>query len=124
MAKSPDQIVADIDRKQNEEDLDLPKRAGKAIVKGAKKIYGAATSKGEDFEPKTAYMDGNFAMPTTEPVRSPVDVGAGVRSLNMGKKSAVGSEGIRSGMKKGGKVAQLAKANGIAQRGKTRGTMC
>ena len=25
---------------------------------------------------------------------------------------------------KGGKVAQLAKANGIAQRGKTRGTMC
>ena len=32
MAKSPDQIVADIDRKQNEEDLDLPRRAAKAAV--------------------------------------------------------------------------------------------
>ena len=32
MAKSPDQIVADIDRKQNEEDLELPKRMAKAAV--------------------------------------------------------------------------------------------
>jgi len=32
MAKSPDQIVADIDRKQNEEDLQLPKRMAKAVV--------------------------------------------------------------------------------------------
>ena len=32
MAKSPDQIVADIDRKQNEEDLALPRRAAKAVV--------------------------------------------------------------------------------------------
>jgi len=100
MAKSPDQIVADIDAAQIKEDLELPKR----VAKAAKKVYDAATSKGEDFEPKTAYMDGNFSMPTTEPVRSPVDVGAGVRSLNMGKKSAVGSEGVRSGMKKGGEV--------------------
>ena len=30
--KSPDQIVADIDRKQNEEDRDLPRRAAKAAV--------------------------------------------------------------------------------------------
>jgi len=122
MAKTPDEIVAEIDRRQNEEDLELPKRAGKAIVKGAKKIYDAVTSKGEDFEPKTAYMDGNFSMPTTEPVRSPVDVGAGVRSLNMGKKSAVGSESIRSGMKKGGVVRKSAsaRADGIAIRGKTR----
>ena len=36
MAKSPDQIVADIDRKQNEEDKDLPRRAGEAVAKGAK----------------------------------------------------------------------------------------
>jgi hypothetical protein len=117
MAKSPDQIVADIDRKQNEEDKDLPRR----VAQAAKKAYAAATSKGEDFEPKTAYMDGNFAMPTTEPVRSPVDVGAGVRSLNMGKKSAVGSEGVRSGMKKGGMVKSAsARADGCAIRGKTR----
>jgi hypothetical protein len=32
MAKSPDQIVAEIDRKQNEEDLELPKRAAKAAI--------------------------------------------------------------------------------------------
>jgi len=32
MAKSPDQIVAEIDRRQNEEDLELPKRAAKAAV--------------------------------------------------------------------------------------------
>lgn len=32
MAKTPDEIVAEIDRKQNEEDLDLPRRAAKAAV--------------------------------------------------------------------------------------------
>ena len=32
MNKSPDQIVADIDRKQNEEDLGLPKRMAKAAL--------------------------------------------------------------------------------------------
>ena len=36
MAKSPDQIVADIDRKQNEEDLGLPKRIAKAAIKAVK----------------------------------------------------------------------------------------
>jgi hypothetical protein len=36
MAKSPDQIVADIDRKQNEEDLGLPKRMAKAAIKAVK----------------------------------------------------------------------------------------
>lgn len=41
MPKSPDQIVADIDRQQNEEDLDLPRRAGEAVVKGAKAIKDA-----------------------------------------------------------------------------------
>ena len=32
MAKTPDEIVAEIDRKQNEEDLDLPRRAAKAAL--------------------------------------------------------------------------------------------
>jgi hypothetical protein len=32
MAKSPDEIVAEIDRKQNQEDLELPKRAAKAAI--------------------------------------------------------------------------------------------
>jgi hypothetical protein len=32
MAKTPDEIVAEIDRKQHEEDLDLPRRAAKAAI--------------------------------------------------------------------------------------------
>ena len=32
MAKTPDEIVAEIDRKQNEEDKDLPRRAAKAVI--------------------------------------------------------------------------------------------
>jgi hypothetical protein len=32
MAKSPDQIVADIDAAQNKEDLELPRRAAKAAI--------------------------------------------------------------------------------------------
>jgi len=32
MAKTPDEIVAEIDRKQNEEDLGLPRRVAKAAV--------------------------------------------------------------------------------------------
>jgi hypothetical protein len=45
----------------------------------------------------------------------------GTTEQNIPKVDAMGSV---TGMKKGGKVAQLAKANGIAQRGKTRGRMC
>jgi hypothetical protein len=49
MAKSPDQIVAEIDRKQNEEDLGLPKRIAKAVVdlvkpKATKPDTGETTS--------------------------------------------------------------------------------
>jgi hypothetical protein len=32
MAKSPDQIVAEIDRRQNEEDKGLPRRVAKAAI--------------------------------------------------------------------------------------------
>ena len=32
MAKTPDEIVAEIDRRQNEEDKDLPRRAAKAAL--------------------------------------------------------------------------------------------
>jgi hypothetical protein len=42
MPKSPDQIVADIDAAQNKEDLELPKRIGEAVVKGAKAVKNYA----------------------------------------------------------------------------------
>ena len=32
MAKTPDEIVAEIDRRQNEEDKDLPRRVAKAAI--------------------------------------------------------------------------------------------
>jgi hypothetical protein len=32
MSKSPDEIVAEIDRKQNKEDLELPRRAARAAI--------------------------------------------------------------------------------------------
>jgi hypothetical protein len=79
MAKSPDQIVADIDTAQNKEDLGLPRRAAKAAINLVK--------------PKTTKPDTGE---TTNP---------------MGDKYA-----------KGGTASS--RADGVAQRGKTRGTMC
>jgi len=82
MAKSPDQIVADIDRKQNEEDLDLPRRAGAAVVKGAKAA-------------KDYVVDTVKDMPMVKTVRDMKDR-YDASQIPM-KKS--------DGMKKGGKVA-------------------
>jgi hypothetical protein len=36
MTKSPDDIVSEIERRQNKEDLELPKRVGEAVAKIAK----------------------------------------------------------------------------------------
>ena len=49
MEKSPDQIVADIDRKQNEEDRDLIPRAGRMIKD---KFMELMTSKPKDEKEK------------------------------------------------------------------------
>jgi hypothetical protein len=49
MEKSPDQIVADIDRKQNEEDKDLIPRAGRMIKK---KFMELMTSEPKDEKEK------------------------------------------------------------------------
>ncbi len=98
MAKSPDQIVADIDRKQNEEDRDLPRRAGKAIVKGATavkdKIVDAVTTRNA-LVPKALIpaKDMYDAKQLSEPVEKA----------------------------KGGKISSASKrADGCAIRGKTR----
>jgi hypothetical protein len=125
MAKSPDQIVADIDRMQNEEDKDLLPRAGRAISRVAKKAYNAATSKGEDFEPKQTEevldKNGNSfgTMPETDAVRSANSIY--VRPLNMGSKSKATKA---SEYKKGGTVSSASKrADGCCVKGKTRGRM-
>jgi hypothetical protein len=122
MAKTPDQIVAENDRLQNEEDKDLIPRAGRAVAGVAKKIYNAATSKGEDFEPKQTHYIVNAnnepigTMPETDAVRSANE--KLVRPLNMGSKSKATKA---SDYKKGGKVSSASKrADGCAIRGKTR----
>jgi hypothetical protein len=128
MAKSPDQIVADIDRKQNEEDRDLIPRAGRALSGVAKKVYAAATGKGaKDFEPKDTNYGPGPGFEDRDAVRSPVGgyigSGAEMRSLNMGKKSKASK--ASSDYKKGGMIKSSAskRADGCAIKGKTRGRM-
>lgn len=129
MAKSPDEIVAEIDRRQNEEDKDLIPRIGRAAAGAAKRMYRAATGANPDtgeketgFTPRNKFMSAAAGEEIpyeteTEAVRSPVDVDRAVRPLNMGKKSTTGKP-----MKKGGSVSSASKrADGIAQRGKTKG---
>lgn len=99
MAKSPDQIVADIDRKQNEEDLDLPRRAGEAIVKGAKAAKDYVVDTAKD----------TFPVKTIRAMKDRYDAS----QIPMEKKA------------KGGMVGSASKrADGIATKGKTRGKMC
>jgi hypothetical protein len=121
MAKSSDQIVAEIDRKQNEEDKDLLPRAGRAIAGAAKKVYNAATGKdAKDFEPRLT-SEGDLDFIDTSAVRSPVSgTGQDVRSLNMGAKSKTPKPSDM--MKKGGTVKSSAskRADGCCIRGKTR----
>jgi len=95
MAKSPDQIVADNDRKQNEEDLDLPRRAGEAVVKGAKAakdfVVDAATN--------------SFPVKTIRAMKDRYDAS----QMPVEKKA------------KGGSISSASKrADGCAIRGKTR----
>ena len=131
MAKSPDDIVADIDRRQNKEDRELITKPARAIVGAAKQMYDAATGKGaKDFEPAkrtraTGYTDEDGipqreTKAPTDAVTSPVGGrGNEVRSLNMGKKAQ--KEGFDD-FKKGGSVrsSASARADGCAIRGKTR----
>jgi hypothetical protein len=99
MTKSPDQIVADIDRKQNEEDLDLPNRVvGKAKELGGKAIdFGKhiATEAGKDIHNSVQLYKQGLGM-KSEPLK---DVK----------------------YKKGGTAS--ARADGCAVKGKTKGTI-
>jgi hypothetical protein len=99
MSKSPDQIVADIDRKQNEEDRDLPRRAGEAVVKGAKAA--------KDFVVDTA--KDNFVTKTVRAMKDRYDAS----QMPVEKKAKGGT--IKSSASK--------RADGCAIKGKTRGRM-
>jgi len=94
-SRSPDEIVAEIDRKQNEEDLDLPRRAGEAISNAA--------SKAKDF-----VVDTVKDMPVAKTIRAMKDR-YDATQLPMEKKA------------KGGKIRSASsRADGCCIRGKTR----
>ena len=129
MGKSPDKIVADIDAAQNKEDLELPKRIGEAVVKGAKSVKDKVN---EDLT-GGAYVGSRLNMPSNTRMGklSPSDT----RLVNEYDASPEGKtakferrHGIpsstkdnRNGMKAGGKVSSASKrADGCAIRGKTR----
>jgi hypothetical protein len=111
MAKSPDQIVADIDRQQNEEDLDLVPRAGRML---RDKLNEDLTG--------GAYVGSRLNMPSNTRLGK---MSAGDTALlNKYDRSPEGAAAKLKrdyGMKKGGKVKSAsARADGCAIRGKTR----
>jgi hypothetical protein len=123
MAKSPDQIVADIDRKQNEEDRDLIPRAGRMLkAKLDEDLTGGA------------YTGSRLNMPSNTRLgkMSPSDTrlyNDSMAKINLdrkmealsGKKSKTDSMVEKFGMKSGGKVSSASKrADGCCIRGKTR----
>ena len=128
MAKSPEQIVADIDRKQNEEDLDIVPRAGRMIKE---KLNEDLTG--------GAYVGSRLNMPSN--TRLGKASAEDTRLINkqdatlQGQKDAVtrmrktnpeyfGADELAKsrGMKKGGTVKSSAskRADGCAIRGKTK----
>jgi hypothetical protein len=127
MAKTPDEIVAEIDRRQNEEDLDLIPRAGRML---RDKVNEDLTG--------GAYVGSRLNMPSNtslgklspEDTRLYNDTKAQIARDRMleayGMKTPKSKMESRYGMKKGGsvKVSSASKrADGCAIKGKTRGRM-
>lgn len=109
MAKTPDEIVADIDRQQNEEDLDLPRRAASF----AKDKYNSLLQAGMGMMGKSPKEDKRLLPEGAS------NLGQGLSDVYQKTKNA-------DGMKKGGKVKSKTssaskRADGCAQRGKTKG---
>lgn len=109
--KSPDEIVAEIDRRQNEEDKDLIPRVGRMIRdKVSEDLTGGA------------YAGSRLNMPSNTRLGK---LNAGDTALL--NKYDASSEGVKAkmkrqyGMKQGGSVSSASKrADGCAIRGKTR----
>lgn len=123
MAKNGYDQTYENDRLQNEEDLDLPRRAGEAIVKGARaaKDYVADKIKGMDqrsLEQVTKDTLGKMDQRSLKEVTTDKMDQRSLEDVFKGKPAKYKD----SGMKKGGKVSSASKrADGIAQKGKTRG---
>ena len=129
---SPDQIVADIDRRQNEEDRDLIPRAGRALLGAAdsagqaiRGVAGKAFKAGKDFGTKISGKDTDEAKLKRMGLREgSEDYEKGLKTLENNRKK-LPSEMIKKSpyeMKAGGKVSSASKrADGCAIKGKTKG---
>ena len=121
MAKSPDQIVAEIDRRQNEEDRGLIPRAGRAIVDFAGKAISAGKDLGSKIAGKQSDEDKLKKMGLRE---GSEDYEKGLKTLENNRKR-LPSELTKENpfaKKKGGIIRSSAskRADGCAIRGKTK----
>lgn len=123
--KSPDQIVADIDRKQNEEDKDLIPRAGRMLKEKLSKDLTGGAYVGTRLNMPSNTRFGKMSPSDTKLLN---DYDSRDIQGNLTKKADRDMEERRTalekdvkGMKSGGKVSSASKrADGCAIRGKTR----
>jgi hypothetical protein len=121
--KSPDQIVADIDRKQNEEDKDLIPRAGRMLKEKLSKDLTGGAYVGTRLNMPSNTRFGKMSPSDTKLLN---DYDARDIQGNLTKKTDRDTEERRTAlekfaMKSGGKVSSASKrADGCAIRGKTR----
>jgi hypothetical protein len=121
--KSPDQIVADIDRKQNEEDKDLIPRAGRMLKEKLSKDLTGGAYVGTRLNMPSNTRFGKMSPSDTKLLN---DYDSRDVQGNLTKKTDRDMEERRTAlekfaMKAGGKVSSASKrADGCAIRGKTR----
>ena len=121
MSKSPDQIVAEIDRKQNEEDRDLIPRAGRKIAEFA----GKAVSAGKRLGSSLVSQEGSdkAKLEKVGLKEGSEDYALGKKTLESNRKQ-LPSEMIKKHpleKKKGGSVSMASRrGDGCAVRGKTK----
>jgi hypothetical protein len=126
--KSPDEIVADIDRRQNEEDKDLIPRAGRMLKEKLGKDLTGGAYVGTRLNMPSNTRFGKMSPSDTKLLN---DYDARDIQGNLTKKTDRDMEERRTalekeakGMKKGGMVSSASKrADGCAIKGKTRGKM-
>jgi hypothetical protein len=121
MEKSPDQIVADIDRKQNEEDRDLIPRAGRMIKD---KFMELMTSKPKDRESIRVDRSPKYSDSQMTSTRKQLEERSKALKPELDKASEDYDKAIgkTKGKKAGGMIKSSAskRADGCAIRGKTR----
>jgi hypothetical protein len=121
MAKSPDQIVAEIDRKQNEEDRDLIPRAGRKIAE----LAGKAVSAGKRLGSSMTSQEGSdkAKLERMGLKEGSKDYELGLETLERNRKRLPSELTKKSPyeMKKGGSVSMASRrGDGCAVRGKTK----